>query len=292
MMTQLHGTKIQDCKDHMLIETLEERRMMSAAAISVAHGVLTVRGSNADDQINVRSKGGEVNVSVVGGGHQNTKSFAPARIRQINIRGLAGNDRVSVSMPAFKGKTTVTGDGGNDHINVITNGPATLLGGEGDDKLTTDLNKKSVSIDGGDGNDVIRGSDGQDILTGGPGNDFLAGESGDDNIRGGDGMDTLSGGDGDDLLFGEAGVDRLSGDGGNDTLDGGSGSNLLFGGDGDDIFFADNGENDHVAGDGGSDSATVDTIDVTASGDVVPTAAELQSFQNLSKIEAVRIAFI
>jgi Ca2+-binding RTX toxin-like protein len=262
-----------------------------SGAISVAHGVLTVRGGNGDDQINVRQKGGQVSVSVVGGGHKNTKQFAPAHIRQINIRGLAGNDGVVVSMSAFKGKTTVTGDAGDDHINVITNGTATLLGGEGDDRLTADLNKKSARIDGGDGDDVIRGGDGADTLTGGPGNDFLAGESGNDNIRGGDGLDTLGGGDGNDLLFGEGGVDSLHGDGGNDTLDGGSGSNLLSGGDGDDIFFADNGEHDQVSGDDGSDQATVDPIDVTASGQQ-PSAAELQSFKNQSKIEAVRIALI
>ena len=275
----------------MFIESLEERRFMSAAAISLAHGVLTLRGGNGDDQIHVTQKGGQVNVSVVGSGHKNTRTCAPAQIRQINIKGMAGNDGVQVSMSAFKGKTTVTGDAGNDHINLITNGTATLVGGEGDDRLTAVSNKKSVRTDGGDGDDVIRGGDGADTLTGGPGNDFLAGESGNDNIRGGDGDDTLAGGDGDDLLFGEAGVDSLHGDGGNDTLDGGSSSNFLSGGDGDDIFFADNAEIDQLSGDGGTDQATIDPIDVTNSGQA-PTAAELESFKNQSKIEAVRIAMI
>ena len=61
-----------------------------------------------------------------------------------------------------------------------------------------------LSLDGGNGND---------ILVGGPGNDTISGGAGDDLLIGGDGIDTLDGGPGDDTLIqGENNTDGLVSD--------------------------------------------------------------------------------
>jgi Ca2+-binding RTX toxin-like protein len=46
-----------------------------------------------------------------------------------------------------------------------------------------------LTLDGGDGNDVLIGSEGDDILRGGPGDDVLIGGGGNDILDGGDGDD-------------------------------------------------------------------------------------------------------
>ncbi|NCC23227.1 MAG: hypothetical protein EOM26_12340, partial [Alphaproteobacteria bacterium] len=95
--------------------------------------------------------------------------------------------------------------------NVVLN-DMTLNGGEGDDIIWANS-----------GNDTIDGLGGNDILDGGPGNDRVDGDDGDDYVRGGDGDDVVLGGAGDDSLFGDGGNDRLIGGTGTDYLEGGAG---------------------------------------------------------------------
>lgn len=80
----------------------------------------------------------------------------------------------------------------------------------------------SVSLFGGEGNDVLVGGVQSDTLDGGPGDDLILG-----------GTYTL---DGDDLLLGGSGNDLLFGNLGADDLQGGTGEDLLFSGQ---ISFAD-----------------------------------------------------
>jgi hypothetical protein len=99
---------------------------------------------------------------------------------------------------------------------------------------------RTVTVDGGGGNDVIWSNIGDDTLNGRQGNDIIDGGPGHDLINGGNGSspgsgnDQLAGGDGDDRLNGEDGDDQLSGDAGDDRLDGGPGLNTLDGGPGTD----------------------------------------------------------
>jgi Ca2+-binding RTX toxin-like protein len=104
--------------------------------------------------------------------------------------------------------TTVPADG---TVNLVVNG------GDGDDTITVATTKvNSVTVDGGNGNDVINGNAGDDLLRGGAGNDTLNGGDGDDRIIGDTGGDTMSGGNGNDTLVWNNGdgSDKMDGDGG------------------------------------------------------------------------------
>ena len=83
--------------------------------------------------------------------------------------------------------------------------------------------KKTVTIRGTSGNDVMTGTSGADVMDGLDGNDILDGL---------DGNDILCGSAGDDLLLGGTGRDRLSGGQGDDALDGGADTDNCSGGPG------------------------------------------------------------
>jgi Ca2+-binding RTX toxin-like protein len=148
----------------------------------------------------------------------------------LTIAGTSGNDSISVIL-----------DSTGHNIQVTFNGTATLY---------PLISVKSISIDGGNGNDSIAliKSNGTRIvpvvstILGGAGNDTITGGSGVDVIQGGDGDDLIHGGDGNDSLVGGLGNDTIYGDGGNDLLNGGvetlgvnsDGADHIFGGLGND----------------------------------------------------------
>ena len=70
-----------------------------------------------------------------------------------------------------------------------------ILGGFGDDLIdltSSDFTvSNSVTLDGGEGNDILWSSSGADILIGGTGRDSLAGGAGDDELTGGTDKDTF-----------------------------------------------------------------------------------------------------
>jgi len=71
-----------------------------------------------------------------------------------------------------------------------------------------------ITINGGEGNDLLRGTDGDDQIFGRRGNDRLFGGDGNDQATGGRGNDRVFGGAGDDILRGET----LTGGAGMDTF--------------------------------------------------------------------------
>jgi Ca2+-binding RTX toxin-like protein len=112
-----------------------------------------------------------------------------------------------------------------------------LRPGAGDDTvviqdLTGVRNLRSVQVEGAAGNDTIDGSaqsnarisltllggDGNDLLKGGAGADTLSGDAGDDFLYGGGGRDVLFGGDGKDVLDGQGGQDTIIGGTGKDSF--------------------------------------------------------------------------
>ncbi|WP_310446220.1 calcium-binding protein [Thiobacillus sp.] len=144
-----------------------------------------------------------------------------------------------------------------------------------------------ITVDGGDGDDLINGGAGMDVLLGGMDQDRLWGNGGRDMLEGGNGNDVLSGDDsdpsgtqhGDDYLDGGAGIDYIWGDGGADIILGGEGADRLEGDDtqvdgaahGADILFGGL-SNDYVWGDGGGDSLYGEDGDDYLQGDNGATA--------------------
>lgn len=132
-------------------------------------------------------------------------------------------------------------------------------------------NGRSFTIDGGDGNDIIKAVEktkigrhqfggftnlnfDEYILIGGQGNDHIEGTCYNDHIQGGRGTDLLIGKSGDDFIEGNDGDDVIRGYSGIDTINGGSGNDYLFGNQGNDIING-NGGNDVLVG-GGNDVLT------------------------------------
>jgi Ca2+-binding RTX toxin-like protein len=238
---------------------------MSAAATpaplaSVTGGILNVAGTSGPDSISVilDATGRNVSVSV-------------------------GNASQSVPLAGLTG-IFVDAGGGNDTVSLMradgTRGipiPATVAGGNGNDRIT-----------GGNNNDSLAGGAGNDSLFGGPGNDFLNGGTdaitgspdGADFMSGGPGVDTavysqrtdnlsidisngrtandgapgegdsvqtdvenVFGGAGNDSIVGNAAPNLISGGGGNDTIKGGAGNDRLIGGRGNDTVLGQAGTN-------------------------------------------------
>ena len=125
----------------------------------------------------------------------------------LNLGGADGQaDTVVIQATGGDDVVVVAGDGGG--VNVFGLGAVIhIIGFEAaNDRLV---------INAGGGNDVVdasglgvggllltlNGGDGDDVLLGGAGNDILAGEAGDDVLIGGPGQDVLDGGIGDNILI-------------------------------------------------------------------------------------------
>jgi Ca2+-binding RTX toxin-like protein len=145
----------------------------------------------------------------------------------LRVDDLSGTDVVNVD--ADLAASGGGDDGQPDSVTVeATNGDdiASLSGGGGTDLRVAGLSAQ-VAVSGG-----IAGSDrltvetlaGDDVIdaSGVAAGAMLL------TLNGGDGDDILIGGDGDDTLLGGAGDDVLIGGPGNDTLDGGPGSNIVI----------------------------------------------------------------
>lgn len=184
------------------LEALESRRNCAVTS-SLTDGTLLLEGDAKDNVVEVRYKGGQVQVGVADG-DQTLKFFniAPVSdVRKIEFRGGAGKDQfvngTGIPLLAF---------GGPDK-DIINAGGFTQAG--------------AAEIYGEGGNDILIGNQGDNILDGGRGNDTLLGLDGNDTLFGGLDDDKLRGYGGRDLLFGGLGADDLAGDEGRDVIYGG-----------------------------------------------------------------------
>jgi Ca2+-binding RTX toxin-like protein len=189
-------------------------------------------------------------------GRKGDDTFTVGSLQQVhdlllNLLGNEDNDTFDLSASDTSSIRLTVDSGEGDDILTGSAGEETLNGGSGNDV-----------INGGGGNDVLNGNDGDDTLNGGDGNDVLDGGNGNDLLSGGIGNDTLNGGQNNDTLNGEDGNDSLDGEQGADVLNGGDGADIMFGGDGNDRIsgglgadFAHGGaDNDRISGDGGDDT--------------------------------------
>lgn len=116
---------------------------------------------------------------------------------------VAGFELIQCTAP-FSEVRVLAGDG-NDRVFLNTSTFSRVLGGTGQDTLTSVHFNSQARLSGNEGNDIIRGAqfdslfgqDGHDTLTGGA---FLSGGTGDDKLTSFDGRQTLDGGAGSDRL--------------------------------------------------------------------------------------------
>jgi len=228
----------------LFVEDLETRRLLAAVSATLDAGVLSVSGSNKNDQIHVSVANTQTTVTV----NQRSYDFNTADVTEIHIDGGGGNDWVWVDDAVLAG-ATIDGGNGNDRLHGGGGGD-TISGGKGNDRLSGGLGNDT--IDGDEGNDWVWGDDGDDVVHGDAGNDHVLGGAGSDQLFGDAGHDAVSGDDGDDVLHGGLGHDHLFGNAGNDQLFGDENKDLLWGGDGDDQLVG-GGDNDHLWGNWGND---------------------------------------
>jgi Ca2+-binding RTX toxin-like protein len=176
------------------VEPLEVRRLLAA---SVVDGVLYVDGTDAGEQITVRSTvsedGATAELAVAVGGEQ--AAFVATDVHRIVVRAGDGDDTVQVAVrrpdpgkPAHAvSRVLVEGGDGNDRLEAETPFGGTLLGGTGDDSVVGGVYRDALR--GGAGRDWLEGGDGRDQLWGGDGNDRVDGGRDEDRVRGGSGRD-------------------------------------------------------------------------------------------------------
>ena len=104
----------------------------------------------------------------------------------------------------FGGGDTIHGSWGNEIIECGSNSAS--------DKATCTLN-------GHDGNDVLRGALGDDVLDGGSGNNILIGDGGNNKLYGGDGQNTYLISGGSNQVYGGTGIDVVFFEGKKDDFD-------------------------------------------------------------------------
>ncbi|HMJ04025.1 MAG TPA: calcium-binding protein [Conexibacter sp.] len=206
-------------------------------------------GAGVPMRVQAYGGGGEDALTISGG--------AAARSVTTILDGGPGDDDLSASGGTID---TISGGDGFDTVSYWQSRGATsiTLNGLADDGAAGEGDNVGGDVEdlwgSSDGPITIVGNDGRQKLHGGQQADTLDGGGGDDNLSGG--LDTAP-----DTLSGGVGNDVLLGDGGNDRLDGGPGFDRLFGGDGDDTLISRDGERDEqVDCDEGNDAAIVDLL--------------------------------
>lgn len=170
-----------------VIESLEQRRMLSVSSSLSKGGTLDVEGTRRADTITLsKTNDGRVDVSV-NGVHA---FYSSGRVKRVLVNGGLGSDDMAVSNGngGIAAPRTLVGGGGDD----------TLVGAKGADSIEGDAGDDS--IDGRDGNDTESGGDGDDTLVGGNGDDDINGDGGNDDVDGEAGDDSVMGGGGDDTF--------------------------------------------------------------------------------------------
>lgn len=192
-----------DLADGTVVEKVDDTLTVTAA-------------QDVANDITIRRQG---SVVVVSDAADTVTAVAPCEARSDN----------SATCPLPVEAIRVNGRDADDSITVSPNldAPATLYGGEGEDRLNGGPRADRILGDDPDASGKAAAGPGNDTINGGPGNDTLSGLGGNDTIYGNAGNDTLNGNTGNDTLNGEVGNDTLNGNSGNDTHNGGNGNDTL-----------------------------------------------------------------
>ncbi len=166
--------------------------------------------------------------------------------KPILLKGTSKDDKIAINEDK-DGNLTVSINGVKTKYTKEEAKRLTIDAGDGNDVIMTGKNvKTSLALYGGKGNDVIYGGKGDDVLAGnegndiihaGTGNDKVWGNDGDDRIEGQGGNDYISGGKGKDSIHGSKGRDVIYGNEGDDNIHGGQDEDFINGGKGNDKIF-------------------------------------------------------
>lgn len=217
----------------MILESLEERRMLSVSVVENYPGFYQIDGDESADNI-------DVSVS------QNNQSFTIDNVTYtdcyfISVFGNGGADTISLvstdgsgnigaGIDAGEGNDTITlnfdgavyAGSGDDTLNLSDSFRGEAYGGNGDDHIVISGACINAEIQGEDGNDYIDSSanDYPVVVHGGAGNDTLIGSAYDDVLYGDEGTNSMDGGAGNDQIY------SIYGSG--DAIEGGSGFDILY----------------------------------------------------------------
>src|SRR4051812_33725579 len=162
-----------------------------AAALGALLGLAPAAGASS-----VRITNGQLRY--VGAGEANRVQVARGPGGEYSILDPSVRVRVAAGcVSTGRNTATCTGD--------VTR--VTVVGAGGSDRLSSTFLEVPVTLDGGDGSDVLTGGGGDDVLDGDDGADTLTGLGGRDEMRGDDDADRLDGGPGPDIVDGGRGVD-------------------------------------------------------------------------------------
>jgi Ca2+-binding RTX toxin-like protein len=233
---------------------------------------------NGVEQVDIAAEGGADTITV--------NDLTGTGVTDVNIdlagatpRGDGQADAVIVNGSAAADNLTISGAG--DRVAVV--GPSTTVqidhaeaandslrvnGLAGDDTLdASGLHARviALTLDGGDGNDVLIGSRGDDLLIGGRGADMLFGGPGNDTF-------VWNPGDGSDVVEGQGGHDTLQFNGSNQnenmTLSANGSRVKLFRDVGNVTMDVNGVEQVNIAAEGGADTITVNDLTGTGVTDV------------------------
>jgi Ca2+-binding RTX toxin-like protein len=181
----------------------------------------TLLGGNGNDLL--LGKGGDDQVSGEAG--EDRMVWNPADGSDIN-EGGDGSDSVEVNGPDINEVYSVVANAGRVRLerSVPTSAPFSIDIGTSEN-LVVNMNGGNdefsagnglaalikITVDGGEGRDVMNGGDGADVFLGGPGKDTIDGNRGNDVAFMGDGDDLFiwDPGDGSDVVEGQDGTDKL-----------------------------------------------------------------------------------
>jgi Ca2+-binding RTX toxin-like protein len=215
-------------------------------SVDPAFTVLYVKGDEAPNQIAIECLGGLVYVN--GAAAADGKASC-SDLEKLHVFGFGGDDVITLG--GFG--VDLTGEAGQAFDEYGNQQSISVNGGDGNDVLKGDALQEEFN--GGAGDDVLSGQGAlASFMSGGPGNDrlrgsflisFMSGGPGTDRMRGGGvvtfglgggGADTYVGGSHFDFADGGKGRDKLAGKGGRDLLAGQAGADELFGGAGRDVL--------------------------------------------------------
>ena len=144
-----------------LVETLENRRLLSAVTAAVVDGTLFVGGTPGGDSVSiVRTRDGVTHVAADTAGAASADfAFAPWSFGAVHVDLGGGGDGLEVkNLVAWRGGSILTGDG-DDRVllqNANVNGDLFLDAGEGDDAVTVrNSTLEGASLRLGNGDDAL-----------------------------------------------------------------------------------------------------------------------------------------